>query len=128
MTSNNPNDIIDSFEEQEKIPNKNHKKKPKTKKSDHRHIYDKYVIIERKMSYYIPNKHTNTFFDTYKKCSVCGKLDWSKLPDYMYDDIEKTFNKNPSGYKYFHISIGFEEVKYLKENYPDLIEVNYLEK
>ena len=127
MTSNNPNEIIESFEEKERISTKKHKKKPRTKKSDHKHIYDKYVIVEVKMSYWVPNKHESTRFETYRKCNVCGKLDWSKLPDYMYNDLEETFN-NSLNFKYFHISIGFEEAKYLEERYPNLIEVSYLEK
>jgi len=126
MKNSNPDEIIETFDEQEVIPTKSKKKKQKTKKSDHKHIYEKYVIVEEKMSYFVPNKHTSTFFKTYKRCTVCGKLERFKLPEYMYDDIEKTFNKNPLGAKHCHIGIGFEEAKYLEEKYPNLIEVSYI--
>jgi len=51
MKYNNPNDIIDTFEEQEKSPNKKHKKKSRTKKSDHKHIYNKILIVESQPDY-----------------------------------------------------------------------------
>jgi len=127
MKNSNPDEVVNVFEEQEVTPIKSKKKKQKTKKSDHKHVYEKYVLVERKLSYFVPNKHESVSFHTYKKCNICGKLEFFKLPEYIYDDLEKTFDKNPLGLKHVHIGIGFEEAKYLEKKYPDLIEISYLE-
>ena len=127
MKSSNPDEIIEKFEEQEKVPDKRKKKKPKTKKSDHKHIYDKFLIVEEKPAYLASFKN-NIIYHTYKKCSICGKTEWENLPQYMIDDLVKTFNKNPLSIKllYCHID-NRKDVEYLKNKYPDIIEVTYLD-
>jgi len=128
MNITNPNEIIENFDEEERIPNKKHKKKPRPKKSDHKHIYDKILIVEEAPDYlkYFENKIT---YRSYKKCSICGRLDDERLPDYIIDDLVKTFNKNPLNARFFYCHVdNRKEAEYLKNKYPELIEVKYIEK
>jgi len=129
--TNNPNEIIEEYEAKEQISDKQKKKKPKTKKADHKHVYDKYVIKEEKLetlfgSYTLYKDKTQ--FSIYKKCSVCGKLIHENLPQYIEDDLANTFEKNSKKWKYFYFCISNrDEVEYIEKNYPE-IEICYLEK
>ena len=116
------------YELDEQTPYKKKKKKQPPKKSNHKHLYDVYVIKEEAPAYLAPFEN-KIVYNTYKKCTVCGRIDSSPLPQKMVDKVTEVFNKNPYQFKYWGFGLkNREEVEFLKENFPNEVEVIYLEK
>lgn len=119
MTNNSIDDILSEVEKKEIGKCKSKKKKPKTKKSDHKHCYDRIILREEKS-----RVSDLTHFTFYKQCTICSKEEWIKIPE----KVDKFLKETNSRYDFFYwLTLNKDDLEKIEKEFPE-ITVVYLER